>query len=187
MKDVSNILIWGAGQHTCKLFEKTSILSYDVKQMDDLEYVIAEQDNFYEYGHKHLEDKTLKFINSRDEFGIHGKFDIVLFSASLQYIPTYKEIMEKVMKINPCYIIFDRILIGEKKRICKELVPEYIYKSSYPVIIFSEEELIIDLVTSDYEMIEKDGSSVPENAYFLDENAESRFYVFQRKNHGEKK
>ena len=79
MKDVSNILIWGAGQHTCKLFEKTSILSYDVKQMDDLEYVIAEQDNFYEYGHKHLEDKTLKFINSRDEFGIHGKFDIVLF------------------------------------------------------------------------------------------------------------
>lgn len=61
-----------------------------------------------------------------------------------------------------------------------------IYKSSYPVIIFSEEELI-DLVTSDYEMIEKDGSSVPENAYFLDENAESRFYVFQRKNHGEKK
>lgn len=151
--------------------------------MDDLEYVIAEQDNFYEYGHKHLEDKTLKFINSRDEFGIHGKFDIVLFSASLQYIPTYKEIMEKVMKINPCYIIFDRILIGEKKRICKELVPEYIYKSSYPVIIFSEEELI-DLVTSDYEMIEKDGSSVPENAYFLDENVESRFYVFQRKNHG---
>lgn len=37
LKDVSNILIWGAGQHTCKLFEKTSILSYDVKHIVDMD------------------------------------------------------------------------------------------------------------------------------------------------------
>ena len=99
-------------------------------------------------------------------------------SASLQYISEYIEITEKIKRARPEYIILDRILISERGRLCKETVPEKIYKSSYPVRIFSEKE-IKDFFEPEYQVIENDISSVPETANFIDGKAESRFYVFQ--------
>lgn len=148
----------------------------DVK---DLEYIIVEQEAFANYGHTHLENSELKFIGSVEDYQNSGKYDIVLMSASLQYISNYKEMISRVLKLKPRYIILDRILVGDRTRICKETVPEEIYKSSYPVIIFSEEE-IMGLFSSEYEVIERDISSVPERAYFTDGRAESRYFVFHR-------
>lgn len=147
--------------------------------VNNLEYIIAEQNNFYDYGYRNLEDSILKFINSKSDYSAYGKFDIVLFSASLQYIPQYKEIINKVIKLQPSYIILDRILVSDRNRICKELVPKEIYESSYPVMIYSENELV-DFWSPDYKMIEKDVSNVPEKVYFVDGSAESKYYVFQR-------
>ena len=36
LKNVSNIVIWGAGIHTGKLFEKTELLSYSIKDIVDI-------------------------------------------------------------------------------------------------------------------------------------------------------
>lgn len=146
----------------------------DVK---NLEYIVAEQDHFSEYGHENLENDVLKFISSKHQWEKDGKYDIILMSGSLQYIADYEEIIAKIKKAQPHYIILDRILVGERMRICKELVPEKIYKSSYPVIIFSE-KTIRDFFEPDYMMIENDISSVPEEVYFVDGKAESRYYVF---------
>lgn len=147
----------------------------DVK---NLEYVIAEQDHYAAYGHANLENEILKFISSKEIYEDMGRFDIVLISGSLQYICQYREIISKVKKINPHYIIIDRILVGNKKRICKQIVPETIYKSSYPVWIFLEEE-IENFFGVDFTIVEKDISSVPEKAIFIDDQADSRYYVFE--------
>nr|WP_300916824.1 methyltransferase, TIGR04325 family [uncultured Acetatifactor sp.] len=150
-----------------------------LEEVKGLEYVVAEQDRFAEYGHENLEDGALCFIKSREGFRDYGRFDIVLMSASLQYIPQYKEILSEVNSLNPRYIILDRVLIGKRNRICKETVPEEIYKSSYPVMIFEESE-VLNFFGTDYGLVERDISSVPEEAYFTDGKAESRMFVFQR-------
>ena len=147
----------------------------DVK---NLEYVVAEQDHYAAYGHEYLEDAVLKFISSERDWENMERFDIILMSGSLQYIPNYTEIISKIKKAEPRYIIFDRVLVGDRGRICRETVPETIYKSSYPLRIFSEEE-IRNFCEPAYKLIENDISSVPETAYFVDGKAESRFYVFQ--------
>ncbi len=144
----------------------------------NLEYVIAEQEKFAEYGHANLENDVLHFIDSRVEFSDYGKFDIILMSASLQYVFAYKEMISKVIAARPRYIILDRILVSNRMRVCKELVPEQIYKGSYPVWIYSEEE-IMELLNPNYVLVERDCSSVPEEAYFADGKADSKLYVFR--------
>lgn len=141
-------------------------------------YTVAEQDHFADYGHENLEDETLKFIRSTDKWEDLERFDIILMSASLQYIPFYKEVISRIKKARPHYIILDRVLTSNRRRICKETVPEEIYQSSYPLIIFNKEEMD-GIFGKDYKLIEEDISSVPEEASFIDGKAESRYYVYE--------
>lgn len=145
----------------------------------DLKYVVAEQDHFAEYGYKKLEDRTLKFIKSTDTWEKMERFDIILLSASLQYIPCYDEVIERIRKAQPGYVILDRLLVSDRKRFCMETVPEALYKSSYPVVIFGKNE-VEKFFEDDYKLIENDISSVPEETYFPDGKAQSRLYVFER-------
>ena len=101
-------------------------------------------------------------------------------SGSLQYIENYEEMVSKLRKVHSDYIIVDRIMISDKQRICKQNVPKEIYQSSYPVRIFSGEEMK-ELFGADYEVIENDISSVPEKTYFPDTMAESRRYVYRHR------
>ena len=146
----------------------------DVK---NLEYIVAEQDHFSEYGHENLENGVLKFVSSNYNWEEDGKFDIILMSASLQYIADYEGIISRIRKAGPRYIILDRVLVSDRMRICKETVPEKIYSSSYPVVVFSE-KMLRAFFEPDYVLVENDISSVPEKAYFVDGKAESRYYVF---------
>lgn len=146
--------------------------------VNNLEYIVAEQNHFADYGHGNLEDGTLKFIRCTDDWENQGRYDIILLSASLQYISNYQEIISKVIKAQPRYIILDRIMVSSRARICKEVVPKYICESSYPVRIFTEDQ-IESFFSSDYKMVECDASSVSENPYFIDGRAVSRYYVFE--------
>ncbi len=37
LKDVTNIVIWGAGVHTAKLFEKTNLFKYHIEYIVDMD------------------------------------------------------------------------------------------------------------------------------------------------------
>lgn len=150
-----------------------------LEDVRNLEYVIAEQEHFAAYGHENLENEVLRFISSSEDFEKYGRFDIVLISGSLQYIKQFKKVISKIKKVNSRYIIIDRIMVGNKRRICKQTVPKSMYEASYPVRIFVEKE-IEKFGGNDYVMIEKDVSSVPEMAYFPDGQADSRYYVFEK-------
>lgn len=156
-----------------------------LEDVNDLEWVIAEQDHFADYGHKHLEPVFergggVKFVKSAECWDDLGHFDIILMSGSLQYIENYEEMISKIRKAHSDYIIADRIMISDRQRICKQSVPKEIYQSSYPVRIFSREEME-ELFGADYEVIENDISGVPEKAYFPDAMAESRRYVYKHR------
>ncbi len=144
----------------------------------DIKYVVAEQDHFAEYGHQNLEDRTLKFIKSTDPWEKMERFDIILMSASLQYIPYYEELLARIRRARPCYVILDRLLVSDRKRFCMETVPGTLYEGSYPVVIFDENE-VKKYFEGDYKLIENDISSVPEEAYFPDGKAQSRLFVFE--------
>lgn len=144
----------------------------------NLEYVIAEQENFADFGHKNREDDVLKFIKSTDDFKNYGRFDIILLSGSLQYIGNYKEILSKIIEARPHYIILDRIMISDRMRICREIVPAKLCESSYPIRIFSEND-IDTFFKPDYVMVEKDEASTPGEVYLIDGKADFRYYVFQ--------
>ncbi len=145
----------------------------------NVEYTVAEQDHFARYGHKNLEDGTLKFIKSTDNWDDKNCFDIILMSASLQYIPHYEEIIDKIKYAQPNFVILDRLLVSDRKRYCVETIPKTLYESSYPVVIFDQNE-VERWFEHSYKLIENDIASVPENAYFPDGKAESRLYVFER-------
>lgn len=151
-----------------------------LSDLSGLEYVVAEQDHFAAYGHDNLEDGTLKFIRSTEAWENMQKFDIVLMSASLQYIQQWEEILTRIRKANPRYVILDRLLVSDRRRICVEMVPEEIYLSSYPLVIFDRYE-VPDFFGDDYRIIENDTSSVDEEIWFTDGKAESRFFVFERR------
>lgn len=150
----------------------------DVK---NLEYLIAEQDNFADYGHLHREDGVLKFIRSSDDYIKYGKFDIVLLSGSLQYIDDYEQMIGKVKSLKPRYIILDRIMVGDKMRICKETVPEEIWgqRVSVPIRSFGESD-IISFFANEYKMIEKDIASTPGEIFLADEKINYQYFAFRR-------
>ncbi len=75
------------------------------------------------------------------------------------------------------YVILDRLLVSNRRRICVETVPEEIYLASYPLTIFDKDE-VFGFLGEDYRVVESDSSSVEEEAYFVDGKAESRFFVF---------
>lgn len=149
----------------------------DVK---NLEYIIAEQDNFADYGRRNIENGTLKFIRSTDKYSNYGKFDIVLLSGSLQYISNYEEIISNIVEAGARYIILDRMMVSDRMRICREIVPESICKSSYHVRAFGESD-IDHLFEPDYILVEKDAASTPGEVYLADGKADFRYYVFRNK------
>ena len=69
------------------------------------------------------------------------RFDIILMSASLQYISYYEELIVRIRKARPDYVILDRLLVSNRKRFCMETVPKTLYESSYPVVIFNKNEV----------------------------------------------
>lgn len=150
-----------------------------LSDLGGLEYVVAEQDHFAAYGHDNLEDGILKFIRSTDAWENMRRFDIVLMSASLQYIRQWEEILARIRKTYPRYVILDRLLVSDRRRICVETVPDEIYLGSYPLVIFNRDE-VPDFFGDHYRIIENDTSSVGEEAWFTDGKAESRFFVFER-------
>lgn len=147
----------------------------DVK---NLEYVIAEQDNFADYGHQNREDGVLKFIRSTDDYKKYGRFDIILLSGSLQCIENYQEIISKIIETRARYIIIDRIMVGDRTRIFKEIVPEEIWEGSVPVRSFCEKD-INNFFAPNYVLVEKDIASTPGEIFFIDGKISFLYFVFQ--------
>lgn len=111
-------------------------LLYSIKKM---KWAIVEQKHFVDGGRKDFETENLKFfydIPSAIEFA--GKRAILL-SSVIQYFEKPYDLIHEVINHGFDYIIIDRTAFIEgDERITVQIVPEFIYKASYPAWFLNE-------------------------------------------------
>ena len=131
-------------------FQNRSFLS-SVKK---LEWSIVEQKHFVDCGKKFIEGEQLKFFFTIDEALNNQKSNVLFLSSVIQYFEKPYELIEKCLSYNFDYIIVDRtaFLEFDKERITVQIVPESIYKASYPAWFFNEQK-IIKAFSGKYELV----------------------------------
>jgi putative methyltransferase (TIGR04325 family) len=119
-----------------------------------LTWCIVEQEKFVRRGRQCFESDQLRFFFSMEEGVQNMPPDVVLFSSVLQYIENPSALLEAAMKTEAPYIIIDRTPLSKlgKDRICVQVVPEQIYKASYPCVILSESKLK-DQLSDEFDLV----------------------------------
>lgn len=125
-----------------------------LKELKELKWNVIEQKHFVDCGKEFFEDQHLKFYFTIDEALKNNKPNILLLSSVIQYFEDPKALIKKCMDYNFDYIILDRtgFIENNKDRITIQIVPEFIYKASYPAWFFNEENLL-DTFKNKYEVI----------------------------------
>lgn len=105
-----------------------------------LQWSVIEQKHFVDCGKEFFEDEYLKFYYTIEEAIKNKKSTVLLLSSVIQYFEDPKDLVRKCIGYNFDYIIVDRTaFIGNSKdRITVQIVPESIYKASYPAWFFNE-------------------------------------------------
>ena len=119
-----------------------------------IQWIILEQSRFVQIGKSEFENDELFFINELRQ--INTEIDLVLLAGSICYFEKpYKE-LDKILIIAPKFIIITRTPFSDisKDKISLQIVPESIYKASYPIWTFSKDNFTGYLSTK-YELIEE--------------------------------
>lgn len=121
-------------------FQNRSFLS----DLTELKWSVVEQKHFVDSGKQHIEGDQLKFYYTIDEALTAQKPQVLFLSSVIQYFEKPYELIEKCLSYNFDYIIIDRtaFLESEKERITVQIVPEWIYKASYPAWFFNEKKFV---------------------------------------------
>ena len=151
------------------------------KQMGEgtiLRWTVVEQEHFVQRGISEFQDDILKFSISSEAA---GDADVLLLFSVLPYVKDPYKIIGDLCRRGYRYIIIDRtpVISGKDDRLTVQIVPEHIYKASYPAWFFSEEKLTGSF--SGYEL-EKSFTSKFAHRYKLSEGgtAEWKGYIFKR-------
>lgn len=105
---------------------------------------IIDQKNFVNEGIKNFENNELNFFYNIEDYASKHNVDVVLLSSSLQYLKNYREIILKLIDLNPKYIIILKTPFSTKKinEIFVQKPLKHIYKSTYPSWIFSYDYIL---------------------------------------------
>lgn len=109
---------------------------------------IVEQFNYVQCGRTGIQNESIRFWESIDEV---KRADLVIFSGVLQYLENYKDIIQKVVRLKPKYILVDRTFVAKNSRIVVQHVNQDIYEGAYPAKIFGESE--IEDLLNEYRLI----------------------------------
>jgi len=118
----------------------------DIFNKKKIKWSIIEQKAFVKIGKKEFKDKSLNFYYNLEE-ALEQKnelIDVFLLSSSLQYINDYKNLINKIKKLNIEYLIILKtpMNLSYKNKIFVEKVPKEIYGTSYSSWIFSKKKLL---------------------------------------------
>lgn len=115
-----------------------------LQDIKELKWSVVEQKHFIDCGKKYFEDTQLKFYYTIDE-AINSEIPMVLLLSSvIQYFEKPYELIQKCIEYNFDYIVVDRtaFIENDKNRITVQVVPESIYKASYPAWFFNEKDFL---------------------------------------------
>jgi putative methyltransferase (TIGR04325 family) len=125
------------------------------KHLVDLKWCVVEQEHFVEIGQRELSSTCLGFFRHIDEAKKVADANILVCSSSLQYLEKPYEMIQDIIKHEFEFIFLDRTAIvdGTKDRLTLQIVPDFIYKASYPCWFFAELNLVTPFLEN-YELIE---------------------------------
>lgn len=132
--------------------------NYNFINKNNIIWNVVEQNKFVEYGKKKLQKKNLQFYFSIDECLKTKNIDSVIFSGSLQYLEKYYEILKHIKKNNIKSVFIDFLPVSNFKnhKIFVQNIPKKIYKSSYPIRIFSKNKFINEIKNLEFDFELKD-------------------------------
>lgn len=126
-----------------------------LKSLNELKWAVVEQKHFVECGKREIENDTLKFYYSIEEALEVQQPHLLLLSSVIPYFENPYGLIEKCISLNFDYIIIDRtaFLESDNDRITIQIVPEEIYKASYPAWFFNEQRFVTAF-SGNYRLIE---------------------------------
>jgi putative methyltransferase (TIGR04325 family) len=145
-------------------------------------WTVVEQEHFVAKGKKHLEDGILNFEKSPATAIAEKNPGVILFFSVLPYVPNPFDLIKLAMQSRIEYIIIDRTpVIAAKTRLTLQVVPESVYKASYPAWFFNEQELV-DAFRENYVLMQEFGSKFA-SPYTLEDGVMANWkgFVFRRK------
>jgi len=139
------------------------------KELKELKWSVIEQNHFVDCGKKEIEIDALKFYFTIDEALQNQNSHVLFISSVIQYFEKPFELIDKLISYNFKYIIIDRtaFIAGEKDRLTKQIVPEFIYKATYPAWFFNEKKFL-DAFLTKYELISDYQSAFDSDATLQD-------------------
>lgn len=120
----------------------------------DIAWNVVEQEHFVMCGNEYIKDSYLLFYNSLDEALNYGKPDLIILSSVICYLEKPYEWIRKIQDAGAEHIIADRtaFIDDNRERITRQVVPENIYKASYPSWFLNEEKFIASM-TGKYRIV----------------------------------
>jgi putative methyltransferase (TIGR04325 family) len=115
--------------------------------LPNVSWNIVEQEHYVQAAKQHLESKFLKFYSSLEAYLKENSPNVILISAALQYVPEPINLINKLSSVGAQLLIIDRTPISliPDHRLTVQRVPENIYSASYPMWIFSRDQLNLTL------------------------------------------
>ena len=116
---------------------------------------IFEQKMYVNYAKKNIKISNLNFFSDLDKV-LKKNIDLIIFSSVLQYLEYPNKILYKISKKKIKHIIILRTPFTNKSELLKiQIIPKYIYDSSYPVRIFNYKSFILIMKKNGYKVKKK--------------------------------
>lgn len=118
---------------------------------------VVEQAHYVQAGQEHIQDEYLRFYTTIDACLTENQPNVILLSSVLQYLPDPASVFQLLTAVRANTLILDRTCYandGVKPIIKIQTVPSKIYAASYPCRFFNEHELIRDLNSRGYSLLE---------------------------------
>jgi putative methyltransferase (TIGR04325 family) len=156
LKKKINVLDFG-GSFASIYFQNKSIL----KNKYNYSWSVIDQKKIIKYAKSKKIKKKIKelysnlnFYYSIKNFYKFQNSDLVLFSGVLQYLENPYQILQYLVKKKVEYILILRTSFNnQKEQIKVQIVPESIYKSSYPIRIFNKKQFLSFFKKNEYQQI----------------------------------
>ena len=125
-----------------------------LKDLKNLQWNVVEQAHFVECGQQYIQDEHLQFYYSIEEALTSNQANVLLLSSVIAYFEHPYQLIEQCLQYEFDYIIVDRtaFIEAEQERITVQIVPEFIYKASYPAWFFHQQKFV-DAFTPSYSLI----------------------------------
>lgn len=109
-----------------------------------LNWLVVEQKHFVDAGNKEIANEELHFFYTIEEALKYKKANVIVLSSVLPYLETPYEWINKIKSCNFDFIIIDRnaFMEGNTEMLTMQIVPEFIYKASYPAWFFNEKKFV---------------------------------------------